>query len=91
MMAALKVRSSKISQVRKRLEFEIYANIGALISWLMQHLAVWGVARRGDHVVEVAPVHDLPLRHAPDAHLAVQRAADEVAVVHRVELHACYC
>jgi hypothetical protein len=94
MMAAfLKVRNKIYQVVQKRLEFEIYANIEAL-SWLMHaapYLAVWSVARRGDHVVEVAPVHDLPLRHAPDAHLAVQRAADEVAVVHRVELHACYC
>lgn len=55
------------------------------------YLPVWGVARRGDHVVEVAPVDDLPVRHAPHAHLAVQRAADEVAIVHRVELHAGNC
>ena len=54
-------------------------------------LSVRGVGGRSDHLVEVRPVDDLPVRDAPQPHLGVQRPADEVPVVHRVELDASHC
>ena len=54
-------------------------------------LSVRSIASSCDHLMEVRPINNPPLRYTPYPDLGIKRATDEIIVIHWIELYTCNC
>lgn len=57
----------------------------------MVYLTIRCIAGSCDHLMKIIPVNNLMIWNAPYANFCIQRATDEVIVIHRIKLDASHC